>query len=186
MLRSNRESIAIQAAATEQAAGKRKHVEGNNQANAGAKKTKDDKEVSELAPLVDISKVGTVTPICGNGNCASASKEELSNTEKKACKKGLIPACADHSIPDSQQETGEWKHDEDSNHATAGAKMAKEDKEVLEPAAIVAISKIGTVIPTLGNGNCGYYALMLGLVNLNICPFSSNTSMRRHCRKSSQ
>ena len=46
----------------------------------------------------------------------------------------------------------------------------------------IDISKIGTVIPTLENGNCGYYALMLGLVNLNIPPFPSNTSMRKHLR----
>ena len=44
------------------------------------------------------------------------------------------------------------------------------------------ISKIGTVISTLGNGNCGYYALNLGLLNLNIRPFTSNTSMRQYLR----
>ena len=102
------------------------------------------------------------------------------NIEKKACEKGRIPICANHPLPDSEQATGKGKHVEVNNQANAGAKKAKDDKEVSELAPLVDISKIGTVIPTLGNGNCGYYALMLGLVNLNIRPFSSNTSMRRH------
>ena len=43
-----------------------------------------------------------------------------------------------------------------------------------------SIAEIGDVIPIVGTGNCGYIAVMMGLLKFNVRPFTSITAFRRY------
>ena len=52
-----------------------------------------------------------------------------------------------------------------------------------EPSLTDDIKKIGTVVPVTGDGNCAYYVIMMGLLKLNVRPFTSITAMRQCVRQ---